>query len=146
MLVISISSSNTHPISTEESALHDHNKLATAILMSTNGAFCTPRIVTRSFTTRFKPSAVVVIECMKKLEDQGLGHLSIVSNNKVFYKPIPREESKDQIEKYGNYETYKANFTNQTIKDITPTQFNKLLGKSPDIEVLKQRFGYKEKE
>ena len=35
------------------------------------------------------------IEDMKALDNQGLGHYKVVSNNKVYYKPLPTENNEE---------------------------------------------------
>lgn len=59
----------TASMAPNEDSSTDKNKLAAAILMSTNGAFCTPRSVTRSFTSRRKPTADKIIDEMKGLAE-----------------------------------------------------------------------------
>ena len=128
----------------EESASNEKS-LVTNILVSTNGPFCTPRSVTRSLTIRRKPPAQVIIEEMKALDDQGLGHYKVVSNNKVYYKPLPTENNKGLFERHGILMTdYKDAFCNKNMKYITPAQFNRLMSMSPDEQVLREQYGYVE--
>ena len=50
--------------------------IATNILF-TKGAFCTPRSVVRGITTRQKPMATEVVEGMKSLSEDGIGHYTL---------------------------------------------------------------------
>ena len=103
--------------------------------------------MTRSFTSRQKPTADKVIEEMKSLEDSGLGHfISATANAKVYYKPLPTEENKTLIQQHASISDYMEVFTNQSMKDITVSQFNRLLALSPDETVLRDQYGYKDKE
>ena len=84
-------------------------------------------MVTRSLTSRQKPRAQVIVEEMKKLSDEGLGHYKTSGNNKVYYKPLPIDDDKELIEKYGiSMKDYKDVFCNKNMKDVTPSQFNRL--------------------
>ena len=115
--------------------------------MSTNGAFCTPRSVTRSLTSRRKPPAQSIIEEMKSLADQGLGHYKEVSNTKVYYKPLPTDGNKELIEKHGIQTTeYMDVFSKKNMKDITQAQYNRLLSMSPDEQILRGEYGYTDNE
>ena len=60
------------------------------ILLS-NGAFCTPRSVIRSITSRKKPTTQEVVTEMAILEEEGIGKFEGSSKEKVFFKPLPVE-------------------------------------------------------
>lgn len=129
----------------DDSSATQENNLATAVLISTNGAFCTPRIVTRSFTTRCKPSSEAIVNSMKQLAEKGIGHYSVEANSKVYYKPLPTENNKQLIEKYVPVQNYSDVFTNKNVKDINASQFNRLLANSPDERILRDQYEYVDK-
>lgn len=136
-------SSTTSIASTEDSSSANESTLAKIILMSANGAFCTPRIVTRSLTSQRKPPAQSIIEEMKSLVDQSLGYYKEVSNTKVYYKPLPTDGNKELIEKHRIQITeYRDIFCNKNMKGITQAQYNRLLSMSPDEQILRGEYGY----
>ena len=113
-------------------------------ILLTKGAFCTPRNVIRSITSRKKPAAADVIEEMKKLETNKMGHFLEESRDKVFYKVLPTDGNKELIEDHVDFTEYKECFeTEMDSKYLTQAQTSRLLAKSPDRDVLISTYGYK---
>ena len=78
----------------------------------------------------------------EKLSDKGLGHYKTSGNNKVYCKPLPIDNDKELIGKYGILiKDYKDVFCNKNMKDVTP-QFNRLLSMSPNEQTLHVEYGY----
>ena len=99
-----------------ESKENSADTLAYTIL-STTGAFCTPRSVIRSVTLRKKPTSKEVIDQMNTLEEDGVGKLLVITEREnVFYKPLPTEDNMEKISLVN-------------LKFITKTQHNRLLKK-----------------
>ncbi len=116
------------------------------IILKANGAFCTPRSVVRSLTTKKRPSSAEIIEKMKELNKGGVGNLiAITEKEKVFYKLLPSDDNKQKIECYLDFEVYKECFERYVdTKVITPKQHNRILNKSPDKGTLMEEYQYKE--
>ena len=133
------------PLPQVKRSMHPKKTLASTILTSTNGAFCTPRMVTRSLTCKRKPSTQTIIDEMKALESQGVGKFKTCLNNKVYYKPLPIDENKELIGKHGILmEDFRDVFCNKSMKDITPSQYNRLLSVSPNEQTLRDEYGYQD--
>ena len=113
-------------------------------ILLTKGGFCTPRSVIRNVTTRNKPTTAQVVEEMKRLETDGLGKFKQLSEKeRVYYKPLPTEENREQLATHASFEDYKANFPVLDEKYITQAQYNRLFNKSPDKDLLTREYGYK---
>ena len=77
-----------HPVQVDQNTTSLSRTIPANILLS-QGAFCTSRSVTRSITTKKKPTSVEVLDEMKKLSDNGVGKFVITDKDKVYYKPLP---------------------------------------------------------
>lgn len=87
------------------------------------GAFCTPRSVQRSITSTNKPIAAELVVQMKKLEETGVGKFWESEREKVFYKLIPKDDNRELIQEYVDFDKYIASFEeNSDTKSITQAQ------------------------
>lgn len=113
-------------------------------IFNTKGAFCTPRSVIRSITTKVKPTATEVIAEMKNLHEKKLGIFKSKSDKeRVFYKLLPETSNEDLITPYINFDHYKKIFEDGIdSRSITPSQCTRLLADSPDKEILTDKYGY----
>ena len=114
--------------------------LETYILLS-KGAFCTPRSIMRSITTKKKPSTAELIDIMKTLADSGIGKFEAFSEKeKVYFKPLPTEEA---LREHVDSQAYQANFEKPVdAKYITAAQYNRILDKSPNKDILISKYNY----
>lgn len=85
-----------HPVQVDQNTTSLSRTIPANILLS-RGAFCTSRSVTRSITTKKKPTSVEVLDEMKKLSDNGVGKFVITDKDKVYYKPLPDEINRERI-------------------------------------------------
>ncbi len=108
------------------------------------GAFCTPRSVVKTITTRSKPTASQVTDETRKLEEEGIGKFtSINQKEKAFYKPLPIEVNKELLLAHVDYDGYNRNFEiDIDTKFITAAQHNRLFRKSPHKDILTDEYGY----
>ena len=117
--------------------------IPTLILLS-KGAFCTPRSIIRSVTTKSKPTTGQVIEGMKQLHEENVGIASLDEKEKVFYKLLPTEDSKELVGKYVAFDEYEENFKKAIdIKLITAAQLARLLKNCPHKDALVADYNYK---
>lgn len=99
------------------------------------GPYCTPRNVLKNMTTKSRPKLEDIAEKMKSLADGGIGMFKNISQReRVYYKPLPKEENRQAIcavigeEKWNEYV---SNFSVLDTKYITLSQHNRLLDNSP---------------
>ena len=59
------------------------------------GPFCTSRNVLKQIPPKSRPTISVVIQAMKDLQECKIG--TFTEKEKVFYKPLPKDENKDEL-------------------------------------------------
>lgn len=134
-----------HPVQVDQNTTSLSRTIPANILLS-QGAFCTSRSVTRSITTKKKPTSVEVLDEMKKLSDNGVGKFVITDKDKVYYKPLPDEINREHIVAHVDFAQYKDNFKADVDgKYFTQKQFNRLLSNSADKDILMSEYDHQYK-
>ena len=127
----------SHNVQSEES----RGQTLEAHILLSKGAFCTPRSIIRTITTRKKPSTAEVTDAMKSLADSGIGEFKALSEKeKVFFKPLPSEKAHvGHVDAQLYQERFEVPIDE---KYITNAQYNRLLNNSPNKDVLESQFQY----
>ena len=119
------------------------------IILLTKGPFVTPRTVIKNMTTKPRPSAQEILQEMKKLEEEGLGTvMSITKTQVVYYKPVPKDENKEDVQlQIGKeqWDAYIAQVKEQDTTYMTASQYNCFLLESDDHNTL-DSFGFTTRE
>ena len=100
-------------------------------------------------TTKQRPSAQEILQEMKKLEEEGLGTVkSVTKTQVVYYKPVPKDENKEDVQlQIGKeqWDAYMAQVKEQDTTYMTASQYNCFLLESDDHNTL-DSFGFTTRE
>lgn len=117
----------------EEEEIKEH-------LLMRPGPLTTPRAVYKSIRYSMRTKAKDNLPgILKKLSDEGLGiYLQVNNSESVYFKPEPTDDNEEKVKKHlkkNTWQEYGNSFRGKESSNlISPSQFERLLAKSPNQE------------
>ena len=101
-----------------------------------SGPYTTAKRVYTSFTSRNRPTALAVKNCMEDLQQQGLGTYKYINKLHCYYKSFPNEDLKPLLAVHGmSLDSYIATFKDEDER-ITSSNRDMLLDNHPNSAEL----------